>query len=186
MIRYIFLLTVFISLHALSADEKKLILTETTVGDMPIEVGREISLYKIRSHFPFYRVTQEIREGDSPDYNLFIVSTHDGEEQISFISYIGEKKGYENSIVLLDEVVIHGSLTEDMYGVSPGMHLEQILEKRKGLNYGAGHTDNYIGSGKIWYLFSVEDTHGEQVSESMAKKSNPKIDVVTWPVARWR
>jgi len=186
MAKYILLITVFISLNTFGSDEKKLMLTETTIGGMPIEVGKEISLYKIRKYFSFYRVTQEICEGDSPDYNLFLVSTHEGEEQISFISYIDEKTGYENSVVLLDKVVIHGSLTVDEYGVYPGMNLNQAIEKRKDVKFGAGHMDNYVGNGKIWYLFSVGNTHGEQVSESMAQEENPNIDVISWPVARWR
>jgi hypothetical protein len=153
---------------------------------MPLKVGMKISLYKIRNFFPYHKVTQEIREGDSPDYHLFIVSTHEGEALISFISYINEPNDYEASIVKLDELVIYSSKTRDEFGVSPGMHIDQALAKRKDLKFGAGHMDNYLGNGSIWYLFSVNHTHGTAVTEKVAVKVNPIIDAISWPYPRWR
>jgi hypothetical protein len=132
--RLIIILVVLISFSAQAAEYKKIILTKTSIGDMPIEVRMKISLYKIRNNFPYYRVTQEITEGDSPSYNLFIVSTHEGEELISFISYINEPDGYEESVVKLDEVVFYPTKTQDEFGVTPGMHSKQAVAKRKILN----------------------------------------------------
>jgi len=178
---FLFLLTFLISFSALSAKDKTIILTNTSIGDMPIEVGINISLYKIRNHFPFYRVTQEIREGNSPDYHLFEVATYEGEPLISFISYITEPNGYEKGIVKLDEVIVHSSRIQDQFGVTPNMPISNAIDKRKGLKFGAGHTDNYLGNDKIWYMFSVNQTHGEQVTKPKAIISNSKIEVISWP-----
>jgi hypothetical protein len=184
--RLIILLIALISFAGQAAEEKKLILTESSIGEMPIKVGMKISLYKIRNHFRYYRVTQEIAEGDSPDYNLFVVSTHEGEELISFISYINESDDYEEGVVKLDEVVIYGTKTQDEFGVTPGMHIKQAIAKRKELKFGAGHMDNYLGNGSVWYLFSVNQTHGTAVTEDMAVEANPKIDAISWPYPRWQ
>jgi hypothetical protein len=54
------------------------------------------------------------------------------------------------------------------------------------LDFGAGHMDNYLGKGNLWYLFSVDKMHGTVVSKSMALKSNPRIDCISWPRVRWR
>jgi hypothetical protein len=178
----IFLVFLF---SCISAAQDKIILTNTSIGNMPIEVGIEISLYKIKTHFPFYKVTQQIASGDSPDYHLYIVSTYENEELISFISYINESDGYEKSVVKLDEVIIHSSKVQDHFGVKPSMTISQAIEKRKYLKFGAGHMDNYLGNDKIWYMFSVNQTHGTQVTKETAIKANPKIQSISWPIPWW-
>jgi len=172
-------------ISSISAAQDKIILTDTSIGDMPIEVGAKISLYKIKQYFPYYKVTQQIASGDSPDYHLYVVSTYENEELIYFISYINEPDEYEKSIVKLDEVIIHTSIIQDQYGVTPNMTISEAIEKRKYLKFGAGHMDNYFGNGKIWYMFSVNQTHGTQVTKEMAVIENPKIQSVTWPIPRW-
>lgn len=170
----------------ISTAQDNLILTNTSIGNMPIKVGMDISLYKIKQHFPFYKVTQQIASGDSPDYHLYIVSTNANEELISFISYINESGGYEKSKVKLDEVIIHSSKVQDQFGVKPNMTISQAIEKRKGLEFGAGHMDNYLGTEKIWYMFSVNQIHGTQVTKEAAVKANPKIQSISWPSPWWR
>jgi len=34
-------------------------------------------------------------------------------------------------------------------------------------------------------MFSVNQTHGTQVTKEMAVIENPKIQSVTWPIPRW-
>jgi hypothetical protein len=175
----------FASFSAFSSEREAIVLTNTSIGNMPIKVAMPISLYKIRNYFPFYRVTQQIREGDSPDYHLFEVSTHEGESLISFISYIDEADGYEKGIVKLDEVIIHSSKIRDQFGLTPDMSISIAIAKRKDLKFGTGHMDNYLGNGKIWYMFSVNKTHGAQVTEQMAMNSNSKITTISWPHPWW-
>ena len=179
----IFLVFLF---SCISAAQDKIILTSTSIGNMHIEVGIEISLYKIKNHFPLYKVTHQIASGDSPDFHLFSVSTYDNENLISFISFINESDGYEKSTVKLDEVIIHSSKVQDHYGVEPNMTIAQALKKRKGLKFGAGHMDNYFGNDKIWYMFSVNQLHGTQVSREVAINANPKIQSISWPIPWWR
>ena len=103
----IFIFTLFFSVCSYAAKGEKLVLTDTSIGNMPIGVGADISLYKIRNFFPHYKVTHEIREGDSPDYNLFTVSNYEGEELLYFISYINQPDDYEKGVVKLHEVIVH-------------------------------------------------------------------------------
>jgi len=181
----IFLLILF-SFSTLSADEDKIVFTSKSIGDMPIEVGKDISLFKVRQYFMSYTVTHQIVSGDSPDYHLFHVSSHRGKWSISFISYINESKGYEQGVVKLDEVIVYGENIQDEFGVSPRMHIKEIIALRKNLEFGAGHMDNYLGKNKMWYLFSVKNKHGERVTKEMAINANPQIDAISWPYPRWR
>jgi hypothetical protein len=114
------------------------------------------------------------------------VSTYENENLISFISFINESDGYEKSTVKLDEVIIHSSKIQDHYGVEPNMTISQALKKRKDLKFGAGHMDNYFGNDKIWYMFSVNQLHGTQVSREVAINANPKIQSISWPIPWWR
>ena len=184
--RNLIFLVFLISFSALSATEDKIVLSNKSIGDMPIKVGIEISLYKITQYFPFYEVTHQIASGDSPDYHLYVVSSYKGEKLISFISYINEPDGYEKAVVKLDEVVVYGQNIQDEFGVKPKMHIKQIIALRKNLEFGAGHMDNYIGRDKMWYLFSVENSHGTGVTKEMAIDANPQIDAISWPYPRWR
>ena len=182
---FIFIFTLFFSVNSYAEKEEQIILTDTSIGNIPIEVGGDISLYKIRNSFRYHRVTQEIREGDSPDYHLFTVSTYEGEVLIYFISYINKTDEYEKGIVKLHEVIAHSPKIKDQYGISPKMTVDQAIAKRKDLKFGAGHMDNYLGKDKIWYMFGVEQKHGTQVTEQMAITANPKISVISWPNPWW-
>ena len=184
--KLIIIILSFIYFGNIQAKEEKLILTINSIGEMPISKGMDISIHKIMKHFPYHKVTQEIGFGDSPDFHLFTVSTREGEELISFISFIEKQEEYEQGIVKLNEVVIYSSTIKDEYGVSPGMPVSKVLELRNELEFGARHSDNYLGKDKIWYLFSVEGIHGTQVTRDAAIKANPKVDVISWPYPRWR
>lgn len=169
------------------ANEDKLVLTETSIGQMNLVEGMEISLYKLSQQFPGYVVTQRIGHGDSPDFFSFEVSTWEGEEVIAFISFINEEEqgGYEKSIVKLDEVISCSNKVIDSYGVSPGKKFNEIYETRKEMVYGFGHMDNFLGKRKLWYLFSVPNGQFTQGSIEIAKKTNPEIECLSWPYPRW-
>jgi hypothetical protein len=183
--RNLIVLLVLLSLSCLGAEQDKIILTNTSIGSMPIEVGSEISLYKINQFFPYYKVTQQIASGDSPDYHIFVVSTYAGEELLSFISYINEADGYEKGIVKLDEVIIYSARVQDQYGVTPNMPISQAIAKRKVLIFGAGHTDNYLGNGNIWYMFSLNESTNTLVTLETAVAADPKINAISWPNPWW-
>jgi hypothetical protein len=169
-----------------AAEKTNLVLTDDSIGSMAIEPEMEISLFKIMRHFQSYKVSHEIRSGDSPDYHSFVVSTYQGEALVSFISYIEKDSEYENGVVKLDEVLVHSSIVQDQYGISIGSTINAALKEREELKFGAGHMDNYMGNGKIWYLFYVKGKHGTQVTKEEAVAENPKIDAISWPYPRWR
>ncbi len=184
--RYIITLLILLSFAAGSSESKKIIFTKSSVGEMKITKGMEISLYKVSNNFPFHKVTQSIGQGDSPDFHIFTVSTHENEELISFISYINEDQQYEKGIVKLDEVVTCSNQIIDEFGISPNMHISQAIAARDNLDFGAGHMDNYLGKDQLWYLFYVDKMHGTGVTKNMALKSNPTIECISWPYVRWR
>jgi hypothetical protein len=184
--RYLITILILLSFGASSAEFKKIMFTQSAIGDMKITKGMDISLYKLSKYFPFYNVTQSIGQGDSPDFHIFTVSTYENEELISFISYINEEQQYEKGVVKLDEVITCSDQIIDEFGISPKMHISRAITARDSLDFGAGHMDNYLGKGNLWYLFSVDKMHGTGVSKSMALKSNPRIDCISWPHVRWR
>jgi hypothetical protein len=184
--RYILIIVFIFSLSSVAREKEKIILTESSIGNMKIQKGMPISLFQISKNFPFYRVTQEIGQGDSPDFHMFKVSTYENEDLIYFISYINEQADYERGVVKLDEVMTCSAEVKDSFGVSPQMTIDKALSKRNELKFGAGHIDNYFGSGSIWYLFTVNNLHGTGVSKQVALQANPKIDCISWPYARWR
>lgn len=177
----IFLLITAFSVHA---DQEIFLLTENSIDEMKIQKGMAISLYKIKRAFPFYRVTHEIAEGDSPDYHRFTVSNHDGEELIYFHSYIDDEKEYESGVVKLDEVISCSKYVLSLDRIGPTMQVGSIPDV-EALEFGVGHMDNYLGDGSVWYLFSVGYLHGTQVSKVKALESNPKIQCISWPAPWW-
>ena len=50
---------------------------------------------------------------------------------------------------------------------------------------GDGHMYNFLGKGKIWYLFSVPTGQLSRGNLEMTEKVNPEIRCVSWPCARW-
>ena len=168
------------------AERPPIVLADSSVGSFDISPGKMISVLRLRNAFPFYRVTQEIREGDSPDYHLFTVATYEGEKVVSFISYITDESMYEQAVVPLDEVLLVGGPAIDQYGVAPGERLSSALKKRKELEFGYGHMDSYLGRGKIWYLFYAGAPEGTRATFEQAKESDPEIAVISWPKPRWR
>ncbi len=184
--KYSLLIIIFLSFLSFADESESIVFTESSIGKMKIHKGMEISLYKIREQFPFYRVTQEIGMGDSPDFHMFTVSTRKNEELIYFISYINTQQDYEKSIVKLDEVMTCSSKVKDKYGISPKSDFNTAYRSREKLEYGYGHLDNYLGEGKLWYLFSEYNELGNRINKDKAIELNPKVDCISWPYARWR
>jgi len=168
------------------ATSEEIVLSSSSIGNMPISPGKEISLHMISLHFSGYRVTHEIGEGDSPDFHLFTVSTYEGDNMFFFVSYVRDPSEYVKGKVKLDEVVVLSSLIVDEFGISPGMSVKEALKLRKDLDFGAGHMDNYLGKDQLWYLFRVNDYHGTQVTREMAMEADPKVDAISWPHPKWR
>lgn len=180
------ILLLFANSFAAASDQKPIVLTESSVGSIEILKGMKISLHMLWKAFPYYRVKHEIGMGDSPDFHIFTVETHEGEAVVVFISYIREKSMYESAFMPLDEVVLLGGGAKDQYGVSPGDRLSSAMGKHKNMKHGYGHMDSYIGSGKIWYLFHATTPEGMRATQEQATEINPKIEVISWPIPRWR
>ena len=182
----IFLIFLFVHCFATASERQTIVLTESSIGTFEISAGKKISLHMLSKAFPEYRVTHEIGMGDSPDFHLFTVATHQGEAIISFISYVQEQSMYEAALVPLDEVLLLAGDVKDQYGVSPGDTLSSALQKRPKMEHGYGHMDSYLGTGKIWYLFHATTAEGIEVPLDQATKINPRIEVISGPVPRWR
>lgn len=180
-----FLVLLFTVSISICAKEESLVFTESSIGPMEIQEKMDISLYQINQHFPFYKVTQSIGQGDSPDFHSFTVSTWEGEELIEFISYIQDSEDYEKAIVQLDEVITCSDKITDNFGVKPKTKFNLAIKSRENLTYGDGHLDNYLGKGKLWYLFSVSNGDFSRGNQEMAVKVNPEIRCISWPYARW-
>jgi|GEM_PF-3248400 len=184
--QYIIILLTFLSLGVSSTESKKIVLSQSSIGDLEITKGMDISLYKVSKYFPLYHVTQSIGAGDSPDFHIFTVSTQTNEDIIRFISYIDEKSGDETGGITLDEVITCSNKVVDEFGISPGMDIKAAISARDSLDFGAGHMDYYLGKDHLWYLFYVDKTLGASVSKNIAINSKPQIDCISWPYARWR
>lgn len=182
--RVVIFILVFLLSCSSQAGQETLLLSDNSIGNMKISKGMDISLYKIRAAFPNYRVSHEIAQGDSPDYHLFTVSSHEGEALLFFHSYIHEKKDYESGIVKLDELVSCSELVVSSAKVGPKMTISSIPQLES-LEFGAGHMNNYLGMDKLWYLFSVGDLHGTAVSKELAIELNPQIECISWPAPWW-
>ena len=178
----VLLLIISISIYA---KEENVIFTESSFGPMKIKENMEISLYKISQKFPYYKVTQRIGHGDSPDFHSFTVSNWEGEELVEFISYINKPEDYEKSIVKLDEVITCNEKVKDSFGVSPKSEFMVAQKSREGMTYGDGHMDNFLGKGKLWYLFTVPNGQFSRGSQELAVKANPEIQCISWPYPRW-
>jgi hypothetical protein len=180
------LLILFLILStSICAKEEHMIFTESSIGPMKIKENMEISLYKISQTFPYYKVTQRIGQGDSPDFHSFTVSTWEGEELIEFISYINKKEDYEKSIVKLDEVITCNEKVKDNYGISPKTKFKVADKSRDNMTYGDGHMDNFLGKDKLWYLFTVPNGQFNRGNRELAEKVNPAIQCISWPYPRW-
>ena len=173
---------------AVAKQPQKIVFTEQSIGSLALVEKMDISLYRIKNAFPYYRVTQEIAHGDSPDFHRFTVANRKGEVLIEFISYIkgNDQASYEQAVVKLDEVISCSKLITANSGISPSDPIDKIYQARPTLRYGYGHFDNYLGQGKLWYLFRVPNDIYFQASEEKAKAVNPSIDCISWPYARWR
>ena len=179
-------LLLFFSISVFAEKQDEIIFASSSIGSIQLSKDTKVSLYKLKQAFPYYKVTHEIAEGDSPDYHRFIVSTWEDEDLIYFHSYIDEPKQYEAGLVKLDEVVTCSERIKDEFGISPNQHIDLAIEKRKSLDFGAGHMDNYLGKDSIWYLFYVGQLHGTAVTKEVALKENPKIECISWPHPWWR
>ena len=147
----------------------------------PIDLS---SLYQISQNFPYYKVTQRIGQGDSPYFHSFTVSNWKGEELIEFISYINEIEDYEKAIVKLDEVITCNKKVKDGFGVSPQSKFKVAQKSRKDMTYGDSHMDNFLGKGKVWYLFTFPNGLSNRSSRELAEKFNPEIQCMNWPYPR--
>jgi len=178
----LFFLIVSISI---CAKEEVLVFTESSIGPMKITEKMDISLFQIGKKFPYYKVTQRIGQGDSPDFHSFTVSDWEGEELIEFISYINKPEDYEKAIVKLDEVITCNEKVKDAFGVSPKSKFKIAQKPREDMTYGDGHMDNFLGKGKLWYLFTIPNGQFSRGSQEQAEKINPEIMCISWPYARW-
>lgn len=183
MSRLLFLLA--IASFFINAEEESLIFTESSFGPMELKENMEISLFQLSKKFPHHKVSQTIGQGDSPDFHSFTVSNWEGEELVEFISYIEKPEDYEKAVVTLDEVITCSKLVKDSFGVSPQSKFNDALSARGDMKYGFGHMDNFIGKGKLWYIFTVENGQFSQGNREIAEKVNPNIQCISWPYARW-
>lgn len=183
MSRILFIL-VIVSFSIVAEDEQ-FIFTESSFGPIELKEGMEISLFQLSKKFPYHKVSQTIGQGDSPDFHSFTVSTWEGEELVEFISYIEKPEDYEKAVVTLDEVITCSKLVKDQFGIRPLSKFNDALIARNDMKYGFGHMDNFIGKGKLWYLFAVENGQFSQGSRELAVKVNPSIECISWPYARW-
>lgn len=164
--------------------EKAIVLTESSIAGMSLSYEMPISLYKLWQEFPYHIVTHELGEGEPGEFHLFTVSERNGPTVAIFLSYIEEEAQFEAGVVPLHRVVVFSGGVKDQYGVSPGDSLASVLARRKGLEFGVAHMDNYLGKGKLWYQFTVQGKHGAQVSRTEAEQANPTIELISWP-APW-
>lgn len=177
---YLFLLSSW------SYAQSTIVLTNQSVGKMPLSIGQPISLYRIKHYFPNMTVTQQISSGDSSDYYLFRVLNRQGEHVLSFISYITSSDHYEESVVALDQVVAWSPSVVDQYGVAVGDRLITAQRKRTGLRYGTGHHNGYAGLNRLWYGYSFPQPHKKQRSNVDITSLNPTIQAIYWPNYQWR
>lgn len=184
MIKLVSILLLLLGSHVFAAP--KILLSENKIGTMEIKEGMNISLYSIRSAIRGpYRIRHEIRDGMDWSSHEFVVETWEGEELFAFISFIKDPKEYESAQVRLDEIVIYSGEIQDQYGISPGMLISEASKVRPDMEFGSGHMDNYLGSGKIWYMLNIDWSRIDQSkglsTKEYAIKSDTKISVITWP-----
>jgi hypothetical protein len=184
MIKLVSFLLLLLGSHVFAAP--KILLSENKIGDMVIKQGMNISLYSIRNAIKGpYRIRHEIRDGMDWSSHQFVVETWKGEELFAFISLIKDPQNYESAVVRLDEIVIYSEEIQDQYGIYPSMPISEAAKIRPDMEFGSGHMDNYLGSGKIWYMLNIDWVKIDQSkglsSKEYAIKSDTKINVITWP-----
>ena len=132
------------------------VLTSDSIGPMRLGQNAVVSVDQLKQLFPAYRITHEIRSGDSPEVHHFEIARADGEVLFTIVSLF--KNGQGRSAAGNSEAVPIGLLKvlsrriADKYGIRVDDRVADIIRARgQRLQFGSGHFDVYLGGNQIFY-----------------------------------
>jgi hypothetical protein len=158
---------------------------------MGLGQGAVVSVDQLKKAFPGYRVTHEIRSGDSPDFHHFEIVRADGEVLFTIVSFLkeGQKRSLAGNLdaVPIDLLKVVSRRIADKYGIRVGDRVAGIIRARgENLQFGAGHFDVYIGGDRIFYnVATTSNFSPETLTFADAKRQNWKIVSMSWPTGAW-
>jgi hypothetical protein len=181
------------SLSAQQPTDKELVLSATSLGSLSLSPNGKVSVAILEKAFPGARVSYDIREGDSPDFHCFIVTSAQGEQLFMIRSFIDDgMKSRPDGTNRQIEVPIHllqvtSRRIRDSYGLRVGDRVADVIRVRgEKLEYGAAHHDVYIGADKIFYSMDIgRDKNSEAFMLAEAKRVNSRITSISWPHGAW-
>jgi hypothetical protein len=176
---------------ALGTRSNALVLTANGIGPLGLYPDAVISVESLTKQFPEYRITHDVRSGDSPDYHRFEIAGADGEVLFTIASFL--KEGQEPTItrdadtVRIDLLKIVSRRIPDSFGIRVGDRVADIIRARgENLTFGAAHFDVYLGGDQLFYnLRTGSDWSPEQFSFADAKRENWGIISMSWPTGAW-
>ena len=181
------------SLAAQQAKDKELVLSATGLGPLRLGPDAKVSVAILEKSFPGARVSYDIREGDSPDFHCFIVTSAQGEKLFVIRSFIPDAltprpDGKNRQIdVPIHVLQITSRQIRDSYGLRVGDRIADVIRVRgEKLQYGAAHHDVFIGGEKIFYSMDIGLDRGpEGFTLAEAQRVNLRITSISWPDWAW-
>ena len=163
-------------------DAAQIILTDSSIADIPLPFPREEMLPRLESAFEGYTVTKEIGQQDGPDFPLYEVM--DGEETIMFFAMHWE------DTFRLEAVHVQSSVVVDEYGNSVGDGLEGIWsvcrdELRSQRDY---HGRVYAQCAGMRLLYQLEYDQNLPDTAAAGMFVIPEEEVSNWTITeiQWR
>ena len=191
MLKRILLILMILPAVGIAKDlSEKILLTESTIGGLPLSTTTQVSLADLQAQFSGYQVIEGFGQGDSPDFHYFEVL--DSSQELVLRMYgFGFSATNAQPQYPIDLLVVFSPRVIDQFGVSLGMTYHEVTQLRNGpFEFGANHFDNFLGAGKIWYGFDLNSTENvplnpEDFTVSDLRKNNPRVAAISWPSPRW-
>ena len=159
--------------NIISEQDGPLILTENSLGSLPLNNEKILDVYELRETFDGIEVSDKT-QGESSDsyFNYYKIGEH--------ISMSTANTENDN----LDQVRIEGvSTIPDIYGAKIGMAYNELIEKRPNLVLSTAHYHVFLteeGS-KIKYKMSLGDYQGpDKDNYTLEDIPNAKVITIIW------
>jgi len=195
--KYLALFTFILSSNAFCAD---IVLTNNSIGNLPLKKGVLISVQLVQQKFPNHKVTHKIISGISDKHHHIKVSSSSDKFIFTIRSFFDNNINQDSNKFDVDQLVVYNPAVIDEFGVRVGDNINKAIRLRgSNLEFLApNYFTNAIGKDYIYYQFQLPPLEKDlsqnggnntrdpkSVTYEEAIKNNPKIRSISWPAARW-
>jgi len=161
-----------------------LIMTNSSLGTMPIKQGDIVTLSALKKAFPKFVFKVGQGSGDGP--NFCYLEGFKG--SVSVFEIRSKMKGRKkcNSSIKLNQIIVKTSDIGTKLGIRVGDRISKLANKNPKLKLRFTHHGYGLGVGNVYYnLFAGFEHEPSKKGFANFRKKNPQIKSISWPTENW-